>query len=106
MKLYEYSIESYGRKIRIKEVEVEEKEKIYKVKTRGCWRTNIKKAEIGELLDGYALNMYLPERDNKRYINELIKYQERVVDAAQQTLAAAEIKLENYKNLLEQETAE
>lgn len=105
MKLYSYSVNHFGRKIDIEEIEVEEKEKIYIVTAGRTWRAKIKKSEIGELLDGCDLYMYLTERDNKRYINALIEYQERSVSAAQARLTAAEIKLENYKNLLEKEAA-
>lgn len=106
MKIYEYTESEYGRKIEVKEIEVEEKAKSYKITSHNYWRSSVKKSDIGELMGLFCSTMYLTERDDKRYINALIEYQERKVSAAQAALTAAEIKLENYKKHLEQEAAE
>lgn len=97
MKIYEYMSSTDGSILKVKEIEAEEKEKTYRVTSRSSWRKTIKKDEVGKLLDGYVLNMYLTERDDEKYINTLIEFQQSKVDMARQKLKSEEIKLENYK---------
>ena len=103
MKLYEYHVKNDGLKIVVNELEAEEKNKTYRLLEHGeGWRSVIKKEEIGRLTDGRWLLMYLFEREDERYIKALIELQENYVVGVQKNLTAAEIKLENYKNLLKQ----
>lgn len=106
MKLYEYRVKNDGRKFVVNELEAEEKNKTYRLLERGeGWRSVVKKEEIGCLTDGRWLLMYLVERDDERYIRALIELQEKYVVGVQNKLTAAEITLENYKNLLKQAAA-
>ena len=107
MKLYEYRVKHYSRKIIVNELEAEEKNKTYRLLERGeGWRSVVKKEEIGRLTNDGWLLMYLVERDDERYKKALIEHQEKKVAAVQAMLTGEEIKLENYKNLLKQEAAE
>ena len=105
MKLYEYISSTNGEILRVKELEAEEKEKTYKLKRGTAWRTVVKKDEIGVLLDGYCLNMYLVERDDERYIKTLIEYQEAIVNRYREKITYEESKLEKYKSRIKCEEA-
>ena len=98
MKIYQYSVKKGT--IVINEIEAEEKDKTYKLLTRGnSYRSIIKKKQIGEVLDSWWLDMYLTERDDERYKKELINMQTKIVASARSRLEYEESRLEIFKNI-------
>lgn len=77
MKIYKYET-GFNNKIKITELEAEEKNKIYVIKDRYT-NSRILKTEIG-VLSAFD-RMYLLERDDDRYINSVIDKIERVIEA-------------------------
>lgn len=80
----------------VKQIEVEEKTKIYIGK--GC---RVRKEDIGILTTHSGNEMYLLENDPETYINAMIKRCKSSVDIAEIRLADAQKKLSQWSALAE-----
>lgn len=80
----------------VKEIEVEEKTKVYIGK--GC---RIRKEDIGVITTHIGNEMYLLENDPATYINAMIKHCKSSVDIAEVKLIQAREKLSKWSALAE-----
>ena len=96
MIIYEFTTWcAMGELYTVREIEVEEKPKIYISK----YRSRINKNDIDKLQHGYGNRMYRLDNDPKPYITAMINHKKRIMESATENLKRATADFNKWADL-------
>lgn len=100
MKIYKFEIPYLCNKIKITEIEAEEKPKSYVLNTKACWESRVLKSEIDVLNTSFGCKMFSLSPDATDFVKSVIEKQERAIENTKSTLENQMKRKEDLEKIL------